>query len=183
MWNRLKRLHHLNGYATLFLFISGILLFIPSLRGPLASYRVMLKDAHIWIGFATVAFLLLYFRYFAFHYKVIKKQQGKKRNLAIVIGLIIGWIISGTVLTFQRSLPEALVQASLIVHDVFTWIGLPVLLFHSVTRSGWFRKRSDQLQEKKKELYAFSRRGFSNTALSLCLRSFWVHLYINGLNK
>ena len=160
MWNRLKRLHHLNGYATLFLFISGILLFIPSLRGPLAPYRVMLKDAHIWIGFATVAFLLLYFRYFAFHYKVIKKQQGKKRNLAMVIGLIIGWIISGTVLTFQRSLPEGLVQASLIAHDVFTWIGLPVLLFHSVTRSGWFRKRSDQLQEKKKELYAFSRRGF-----------------------
>lgn len=160
MWKKLNKLHHVNGWATLFLFISGILLFIPSLRGPLAEYRVVLKDAHIWIGLATIAFLLLYLRYSSFHYNVIKKNKGKKRNLLIVIVLIIGWILSGTILTFQENFQEAVVQTALRVHDLLTALGLPVLLYHSVTRAGWFRRKTKQLHEKEKGLYAFSRRGF-----------------------
>lgn len=162
MWKRLKQIHYVNIWVIAFLFVSGFLLFLPSLRGVFAAVRVPLKQSHIGIGFLSFLLLLLYVRYSRLHLKTIKKQSGKKWNLSFIITLLLGWTISGFILTFEKSMSDATVQNALLLHDMFTWLGLPILLYHSITRAQWVKKQFKQLEKKPAEhkLYTFSRRGF-----------------------
>ncbi|MDP4170482.1 MAG: molybdopterin-dependent oxidoreductase [Bacillota bacterium] len=162
MWKKLKQIHYVNIWVIAFLFVSGFLLFLPSLRGALATIRVPLKQAHIWIGFLSFLLLLLYVRYSRSHLKTIKKQAGKKWNLSLIITLLLGWTMSGFILTFEKSMSGTTVQNALLLHDLFTWFGLPITLYHSITRSRWIKKKIKQHEKKPSEqkLYTFSRRGF-----------------------
>ncbi|RBW70697.1 molybdopterin-dependent oxidoreductase [Bacillus taeanensis] len=168
MWNKLKKLHVYNGWLIAFLLITGILLFLPSLRGPLASIRISLKQFHILLGFLSAVILLLYMPFFQEHWKRLKKQKSKRINLITMIAFIIVWIISGIVLTFEKSVPEDLVPFALFVHDLFTWIGLPIIIYHSITRLLWVQKQRQPFVTIRKGNEAgdgerklpLSRRGF-----------------------
>ncbi|MGM7700391.1 molybdopterin-dependent oxidoreductase [Pseudalkalibacillus sp. Hm43] len=163
MWKKLKTLHTYNGWIITFLMVSGILLFLPSLRGFLAPIRVGLKQAHIGVGIASVAVLLLYLPYLKKHYKS-RKQTGKRVNLLTIIAFIVVWAVSGFILTFERSVSEATAAAALFIHDLFTWIGLPIILYHSVTRLRWVQKQRKPLVQTKDEdtklKIPLTRRGF-----------------------
>ncbi|MGP4081261.1 hypothetical protein ACTWQL_15240 [Pseudalkalibacillus sp. R45] len=163
MWKKLKKLHTYNGWIIVFLMVSGILLFLPSMRGFLAPVRVILKQVHIGVGIASMVVLILYFPYLKKHF-ISRKQTGKRLNLITILTFIIIWSVTGLALTFEKSISETTAEFSLFIHDLFTWIGLPVILYHSLTRLRWVQKQRDPIvqldNEDGKPKIPLSRRGF-----------------------
>ncbi|WP_260471887.1 molybdopterin-dependent oxidoreductase [Bacillus salinus] len=160
MWKKLTKLHNANIAVVIFLYVTGILLAIPFLRGMIADVRVPFKNFHIFIGFVSIVLLIMYYRYFQFHYKTVKKQNAKKFNLWFVITFTIGWIASGLILTFHRSFPALANQSALFIHNILTWVGLPFIVYHSITRAKWVRKQLLNKNNSQPSLFNFSRKGF-----------------------
>ncbi|WP_257352263.1 molybdopterin-dependent oxidoreductase [Pseudalkalibacillus decolorationis] len=165
MWKRLKRIHTYNGWIVVFLMISGILLFLPSLRGLLAPIRVGLKQVHIGVGIVSILVLILYIPYFQKHWKRIRKQQGKRINLMTILLFIFVWSVSGIVLVFEENVSAPTAQSALFIHDIFTWVGIPIILYHSVTRLRWVQKQRRSKfpaasDSDKGSRIPLSRRGF-----------------------
>lgn len=170
MWKKLKDLHASNGWIVLALFVTGIALFLPSLRGPLAEYRVSLKNIHIFIGFFSIMVFLAYIPLLKKHWKTVRKQTEKKVNLFFTLLSLLVWIVSGLVLTFEGYMSANLSNTALLVHDVFTWLCLPVILYHVITRLRWVR-RQKALSEEEKIPFSIplSRRGFFKVTLGTLL--------------
>jgi sulfoxide reductase catalytic subunit YedY len=124
----------------LFLAVTGILLYLPGLRGTLAPYRVSLKQFHIFLGVLSVILLLLYIPLIVKHVRQISSKRKQIFNLWIVLMLLIGWSISGIILWQERYLPQHWGDVALIWHDLLTWIGIPYALYHSISRSLWLRR-------------------------------------------
>lgn len=147
---KLLRLHAWNGWLVLALAITGIVLFIPALRGEFSIVRVTLKQAHIILGIVSAVVVLLYVPAMSRHLKQLRGKPRQQWNLAIVLILLAGWIVSGVVLWQFRSLPPVLTNTALWVHDMLTWVGVPYAVFHAVTRSRWLRvKRHDARSERR----------------------------------
>lgn len=141
---KLNRLHAWNAWVTLVLALTGIVLSIGWIRGDLGAVRVMLKQGHIWIGVFSILLLALYVPLLPKHLGQLRKRRkaGQQGNLAGVLVFTAGWIVSGVILWQFRSLPPVWSNTALFIHDAFTWVGVPYLLYHSVTRSRWVKKRS-----------------------------------------
>jgi len=137
----LKAIHVWNAWTILFLAASGIVLYVPALRGATAPIRVALKQGHIGAGVLSAAIVAAYLPYFAKHWKQLSAKRFQRFNLAFVMVLLIGWCVSGTVLWFERSVPAAWTSAALTAHDWLTWLGVPYAIYHSVARSRWIRDR------------------------------------------
>ncbi|PYI56232.1 molybdopterin-dependent oxidoreductase [Paenibacillus flagellatus] len=136
---RLVRLHAWNGWLVLALAATGLLLFIPELRGGLGFVRVTLKQAHIVLGIVSALIVLLYVPAMRRHIRQLRGKPRQQWNLGVVLALLLGWIVSGVVLWQFRRLPPALTNAALWMHDLLTWVGVPYAIFHAVTRSRWLR--------------------------------------------
>ncbi|SEG77267.1 molybdopterin-dependent oxidoreductase [Paenibacillus sp. UNC499MF] len=141
---KLNRLHAWNAWVTLALALTGIVLSIGWIRGDLGALRVVLKQGHIWLGVFSILLLALYAPLLPKHLGQLRKRRkaGQQGNLAGVLVFTAGWIVSGVILWQFRSLPPVWSNTALFVHDAFTWVGVPYLLYHSVTRSRWVKKRS-----------------------------------------
>ncbi|MFD2612077.1 molybdopterin-dependent oxidoreductase [Paenibacillus gansuensis] len=139
MGKTLVRLHSWNAWAVLILAVTGIVLSIGAIRGDLGETRVWLKHVHTWIGLGTIVLLLIYVPYFIKHLKQIRSKPGQKMNLGVVLFLTLGWILSGIVLWLFKYLPPAWSNIALLIHDAFTWIGIPYVIYHSVTRMRWMK--------------------------------------------
>ncbi|TLS50159.1 oxidoreductase [Paenibacillus antri] len=138
---KLRRIHAWNGWVVAALAVSGIVLFLPALRGATAPIRVALKQGHIWAGVASIVLLLLYLPFLGKHVKQLRAKPAQAGNLTIVLLLLVGWSVSGVVLWLERSVPPAWTSAALLAHDALTWVGVPYAIFHSATRSRWVRER------------------------------------------
>ncbi|MEI7026598.1 molybdopterin-dependent oxidoreductase [Paenibacillus sp. y28] len=142
----LKRLHAWNGWLVLLLACTGLLLYWPWLRGDLAglNVRVGLKQLHVILGLLSAVVLVLYLPRVRKHLKQLRgpAKRGQRWNLGLVLTLLAGWIGSGAVLWLQRDMPQELSNAMLIVHDLLTWLGVPWLLYHSLSRSRWLRREA-----------------------------------------
>ncbi|UQZ33758.1 oxidoreductase [Paenibacillus sp. PK3_47] len=140
---KLVSIHRWNAWLVLFLALSGLLLVGGFWRELLGEGRVWLKWAHIGFGLVLLVPVIYYLLLAAKHWKRLKGKTGQKANVIFVLVLLIGWMISGIVLwQFRLAGPRA-ANAALLVHDLLTWIGLPVIIYHSITRVKW-------LQEPKK---------------------------------
>ncbi|MFD2881061.1 hypothetical protein ACFTAO_42565 [Paenibacillus rhizoplanae] len=75
------------------------------------------------------------------HWKRLKgKNCAKKANVLFVLTLLIGWLISGVVLwQFRLAGPRA-ANTALFIHDLLTWAGLPIIIYHSITRVKWLKE-------------------------------------------
>ncbi|CAG7648948.1 molybdopterin-dependent oxidoreductase [Paenibacillus allorhizosphaerae] len=135
---KLKRLHHWNGWLVVVLALTGILLFIPAVR-ELGEGRSWLKLLHVWLGFISIAVIMLYMPLLRKHWKQLRTKPAQRWNLGWVLFLLAGWIVSGLLLWQLRRISPALGNAALIVHDLFTWIGIPYAVYHSVSRSRWVK--------------------------------------------
>lgn len=136
---KLKKLHAWNAWVVFGLAVTGLLLFIPSLRGTLATYRVSLKQLHIVLGTGSILLLLAYAPLLRPHLRQIREKWHLKSNLTAVLLLLAGWSISGMVLTFERSLPPSWVSFAILSHDFLTWLGVPYVIYHSLSRSRWVK--------------------------------------------
>ncbi|RKN84854.1 molybdopterin-dependent oxidoreductase [Paenibacillus ginsengarvi] len=146
---RLIRLHAWNGWLVLALAVTGLILFVPALRGEFSIVRVTLKQLHIVLGIVSAIVVLLYLPAMRRHLKQLRGKTRQMWNLAIVLALLAGWIVSGVVLWQFRSLPPLLTNAALWIHDLLTWVGVPYAIYHAVTRSRWLRVKSPATRAKE----------------------------------
>ena len=70
-----KKLHHVHALVFTFLLVSGFLLHFPTLRGPLAAYRLLIVQVHGWVG---ELFCLCLAFYAAFLFE--EKKSGAKEK-------------------------------------------------------------------------------------------------------
>ncbi|MDB5052950.1 MAG: oxidoreductase [Bacilli bacterium] len=138
----LVRLHRWNAIIILLLAISGIVLSIGTIRGDLGVGRVWLKQIHIWAGVLSTVLLVLYLPNIRRHLKQIRNKPNQRINLAIVLFLLAGWILSGIILWQLRHFSPRWNTAALAVHDIFTWVGIPYAIYHSITRMQWLKTPS-----------------------------------------
>jgi sulfoxide reductase catalytic subunit YedY len=148
---KLKKLHAWNGWVVLLLAVTGIILYIPALRGPIASFRVGLKELHIILGVLSIVLLLLYLPLMGKHLKQLIGKVNQRVNLSFVLFLLIGWSISGVILWQERNLPKAWSQTALFWHDLLTYVGVPYIIFHSISRSRWMRKEQAREMAEQRE--------------------------------
>ncbi|TVY05536.1 molybdopterin-dependent oxidoreductase [Paenibacillus cremeus] len=135
---KLKKLHSWNAWLLLFLTVTGILLFVPSVR-ELGEGRAWLKQAHIWLGVISIIVLVLYLPLLSKHWKQLRAKTSQRLNLGLVLFLLVGWIVTGIMLWQLRSLPPGWTNVALILHDLFTWVGAPYAVYHSISRSRWMK--------------------------------------------
>jgi len=138
---RLAELHRWNAWLAVLLAATGGLLAWEPVRGWLDGYfRQPVKLIHIAIGVGTGVVLSLYLPSMARHWKQLRKRPRQRGNLAFVLALLVGWLVSGIVLWLIRWFPPGWANGALLVHDLLTWLGVPYLLYHSIVRLKWLRK-------------------------------------------
>jgi sulfoxide reductase catalytic subunit YedY len=157
---RLNKLHGWNAWVVLALAVTGIVLSIGSIRGDLGAFRVTLKQAHIWIGFVSIALIVLYIPMIRKHWKQIRTKLGQKGNLLFVLFLLVGLSVSGLILWQFKHLPKWLDNSALIVHDLFTWVGIPYAIYHSISRSRALKR----LKQQERAAGAAAARAAAGTA-------------------
>lgn len=131
---RLMLLHRYNAYTLSFLAVSGIILFLPGLRAPLAPIRTALKDVHIGAGVLSLALLLAYVPLLAGHWLRLARRYGQQLNVVSTAAVVVGWTLSGVVLWLHRWLPTGWAAPALTLHDWLTWGAVVWGVSHSVTR-------------------------------------------------
>ncbi|TGB01943.1 molybdopterin-dependent oxidoreductase [Halobacillus salinus] len=190
---KLKQLHHWNALLFTFLAFTGLILVSSEFRQWLPQVRIWVRDSHIWIGFISLLPLLFYGPKLVKHLKTLRKRRNNRVNLYVVLFVLVALIASGLLLTFQRSLNPALSSFALITHDIMTWFGVPYLLYHSITRSRWFKaiekRRAEEKQNKRMVIEegnpvmnrrTFLRRG-TGTGIALVFTPFiyqWAKPYL-----
>lgn len=146
---QLIRLHHTNALFFLFLTVTGLFLFSTVFRSSFPEMRVWVKESHIWVGFFSCLPLLFYVPKARKHLHALRKKKPNRMNVYIVAAILITLIGSGLVLTFHRQFPPVVNTWSLFLHDAATWLGVPYVIFHSVTRSKWFKRLTAKAPQKK----------------------------------
>jgi methionine sulfoxide reductase catalytic subunit len=152
---KLIQLHHYNAILFFILSLTGLLLFSSTFRSTFPSIRVLIKDIHVWIGIISCIPLLYYFPKMKKHVKSLSKRKNNRTNLRLVVMILIVLIISGFLLVFHRKIPPIVSSWALNIHDVATWVGLPYVIYHSVTRSKWFKhleKRINKVEIKEEPM-------------------------------
>ncbi|GGG65917.1 molybdopterin-dependent oxidoreductase [Paenibacillus radicis (ex Gao et al. 2016)] len=137
---KLVRLHAWNGWIVVILAISGLVLLGGFWRGILGEGRVWLKGLHIVVGIASIMPVIYYLLLAGKHWKQLREKPWQRFNVLVVLGLLLGWFISGVLLWQFRAVGPAWANAALVVHDLLTWIGLPYIIYHSITRAKWLKE-------------------------------------------
>lgn len=86
------------------------------------------------------------------HLKTLQTKENSRRNLIFIITILILLIVSGFFLTFHRHFSPIVSSFSLFIHDIATWIGVPYAIYHSMTRSKWFKQGVEGKQPEKRLL-------------------------------
>ncbi|MFX3633236.1 MAG: molybdopterin-dependent oxidoreductase [Candidatus Pristimantibacillus sp.] len=137
---KLMSIHVWNGWIVVILALSGLVLLGGFWRGVLGEGRVWLKGLHIVIGIASILPVLYYLMLAAKHWKQLRGKSWQRFNVLVVLSLLLGWFLSGVVLWQFRAVGPAWANAALTVHDLLTWIGLPYIIYHSITRTKWLKE-------------------------------------------
>ncbi|RCW76934.1 molybdopterin-dependent oxidoreductase [Saliterribacillus persicus] len=145
---KLVRLHHSNAILFFLLSLTGLLLLSAAFRSTFPATRVWIKDIHIWIGVISVLPLLFYLPKRKKHQLTIRKAKYKQLNLKLVISILLVLMVSGFLLTFHRQFPPTVSSWALIIHDLATWVGLPYVIYHSLTRTQTFKKLEKRFRKK-----------------------------------
>lgn len=118
-------------YALAFFVLAatGVLLYSPDLRLMLTSgYSLLIGRAHRYAGAAAVPLLAAYGYVLASH--STRPSRWQRTHIGIVMATGAAFIVSGFLLWFPRSLPDAAVAASTLVHDIVTVLALVAVAAH-----------------------------------------------------
>lgn len=139
---KLLSIHAWNAWIVLILSVTGLMLVGAFWRELLGIGRVWLKWLHIVAGLAMLAPVGYYLLLAGKHWKQLRNKPWQRINTIVILMLLMGWILSGIVLwQFKLSGPRWS-NAALLVHDALTWVGLPYMIYHSITRTRWLKEPS-----------------------------------------
>lgn len=133
LMERLASLHRAYAWSLSAMLLSGLALYLPALRAPLAPIRVPLRHVHIAAGLFQIILIALYAVVLVPHWRILRPWLGKKLNVIVSLALAVSWSLSGVVLWWDRALLPY-TQTALVVHDVATWIGVFYLGGHAFLR-------------------------------------------------
>lgn len=136
---KLIRLHAWNAWLVALLAVTGLVLVGGFWREILGEVRVWVRWLHIIGGLALLVPVVYYLFLAAKHWKRLSDKPGQKLNVIIVMVLLVGWIISGILLWLLRQVGPVVANSALFVHDLLTWVGLPYIIYHSLTRTAWLK--------------------------------------------
>lgn len=137
---KLASLHMWNGWIVVVLAFTGLILFQGTWRGILGEGRVVIRYAHIVVGIASLIPVVYYLLLAGKHWKQLRGKTAQKANVVIVLALLSGWLLSGLLLWQFRAAGPRLSGFALQVHDLLTWVGLPYIVYHSITRLKWLKE-------------------------------------------
>ncbi|MBB6024686.1 hypothetical protein HNR77_005821 [Paenibacillus sp. JGP012] len=136
---KLVSIHAWNAWIVVILAVSGLMLIGGFWRETLGIGRVWLKWLHIAVGLAMLAPVVYYLFLASKHWKQLRNKPWQKANTLIVLALLIGWLLSGLVLWQFKLAGPRWSNAALLIHDLLTWVGLPYIIYHSITRTRWLK--------------------------------------------
>lgn len=119
--------------------ITGLMLVGGFWREILGIGRVWLKWLHIIVGLAMLAPVLYYLILAGKHWKQLRNRPWQKVNTIFVLALLVGWLLSGIVLWQFKLAGPRWSNVALLIHDLLTWVGLPYIIYHSITRTKWLK--------------------------------------------
>lgn len=137
---KLVSLHTWNGWIVVILALTGLILVGGFWRGILGEGRVWIKWLHIVVGIASIMPVLYYLLLAGKHWKQLRDKPAQRANVLVVLGLLLGWFLSGVLLWQFRAVGPRVSNVALVVHDLLTWIGLPYIIYHSMTRVKWLKE-------------------------------------------
>ena len=136
---KLVSIHAWNAWIVVILSITGLILIGGFWRETLGIGRVWLKWLHIAVGLLMLAPVVYYLLLVNKHWKQLRNKPWQKANTIIVLTLLIGWLLSGIVLWQFKLAGPRWSNTALLVHDLLTWIGLPYIIYHAITRTRWLK--------------------------------------------
>ncbi|MCR2806037.1 molybdopterin-dependent oxidoreductase [Paenibacillus soyae] len=176
---KLVALHAWNGWIVVVLALTGLILLGGFWRGVLGEGRVWLKWAHIAVGIASIMPILYYLALAGKHWRQLRGKPWQKFNVYVVLGFLLGWFLSGVLLWQFKLVGPRISNAALVAHDLLTWIGLPYIIYHSITRAKWLKdpkRRTVQAENRSvDELHpaspqpVYTRRAFIRGAIGVGL--------------
>ncbi|RJE89031.1 oxidoreductase [Paenibacillus sp. 1011MAR3C5] len=140
-----------NGWIVVILALTGLILVGGFWRGILGEGRVWIKWLHIVVGVASIMPVLYYLLLAGKHWKQLKDKPAQRANVLIVLGLLLGWFLSGVLLWQFRAVGPRVTNVALVVHDLLTWVGLPYIIYHSITRVRWLKEPTRRTVKRENE--------------------------------
>lgn len=137
---KLVSLHSWNGWIVVILALTGLILVGGFWRGILGEGRVWIKWLHIVVGIASILPVIYYLLLAGKHWKQLKDKPAQRANVIVVLALLLGWFLSGVLLWQFRAVGPRVSNVALVVHDLLTWVGLPYIIYHSLTRVKWLKE-------------------------------------------
>ncbi|MDO7908864.1 molybdopterin-dependent oxidoreductase [Paenibacillus sp. JX-17] len=136
---KLASLHRWNAWIVVILAVSGLILLGGFWREVLGAGRIWLKWLHIIVGLAMLVPVIYYLLLAGKHWKQLRDRPWQKVNTIIVLILLVGWFISGVLLWQFKAVGPRWSGQALWIHDLLTWVGLPYIIYHSITRTKWLK--------------------------------------------
>ncbi|MFD5017659.1 molybdopterin-dependent oxidoreductase [Paenibacillus sp. NPDC058367] len=149
---KLRALHTWNGWIVVILALTGLVLVGGFWRGFLGEGRVWIKGLHIVLGIASILPVIYYLLLASKHWKQLKEKPWQRFNVLVVLFLLLGWFVSGVLLWQFRRVGPQVSNLALVVHDVLTWVGLPYIIYHSLTRVKWLKEPNRRTIKSGSEL-------------------------------
>lgn len=121
------------------LLATALLLLLPTLRATLTGgYSLLIRDTHRWGGVAFAVLPVAMVLYFGgrvvfaapAHRTWRTVWQGAHVGVTLLLGVV--FTLTGFVIWWKRSLPEALVDTSRSVHDGLTYVAIVLVGAHLV---------------------------------------------------
>ncbi|WP_340028282.1 molybdopterin-dependent oxidoreductase [Paenibacillus sp. FSL H7-0940] len=136
---KLVSIHAWNAWIVVILAITGLMLVGGFWREILGIGRVWLKWLHIIVGLAMLAPVVYYLILAGKHWRQLRNRPWQRVNTIFVLALLVGWLLSGIVLWQFKLAGPRWSNAALLIHDLLTWVGLPYIIYHSITRTKWLK--------------------------------------------
>lgn len=137
---KLVSLHSWNGWLVVILALTGLILVGGFWRGFLGEGRVWVKWLHTAVGILSILPVVYYLALAGKHWKQLKAKPWQRFNVLVVLVLLVGWFVSGVLLWQFRAVGPRVSNVALVVHDLLTWVGLPYIIYHSITRVKWLKE-------------------------------------------
>ncbi|HZK56568.1 MAG TPA: molybdopterin-dependent oxidoreductase [Desulfosporosinus sp.] len=164
---RLVSIHAWNAMFVLLLALSGLVLSSTFWREALGGTLAWIKWFHIIMGLASIVPVPAYLQQVSKHWKQLHGKFPQQLNIILTLLLLVSWFISGVLLWRFNAVGPAVTNAALLVHDVLTWIGLPYILYHSLTRVG--RRKEDGRISVINTKAIYTRKAFIRTIIGASL--------------
>ena len=127
-------LHFWHASMIAFLALSGLILYSEYWKALLGEARLWIKWLHIIVGLLSGFMLFSKLRLTISLWKHLQDKLWQRLNVITMFLLIICWLISGILLWLYHAAGPSVTNAALLVHDLLTWIGLPIIIYHSLTK-------------------------------------------------